>query len=168
MRYFRQYKSTNSVIFFFTLLANNALKARRTMLSEGCIDITHHSATTEKISFLFVSLGRTCIKNVGGPEFSKKKLSEIICVGKCVFPISSVNYEFSRLRKLRRRDKHCPLSKKGYVRANTHQKQNLSTGISSANYKNESRLEPDYLLSIHSKTNVPNRMNRALERGSFE
>ena len=63
------------------------------------------------------------------------------------------------------------LQEKGYVTASTLQKQNPSTTSNSANFTNSSnqfRVKQEPLMSIQSKNNVQNRMNRALEKGNFK
>ena len=63
------------------------------------------------------------------------------------------------------------LQEKGYVTANNLQKQNPSTASNSANFINTSnqfRVKQEPLMSIQSKNNVQNRMNRALRKGIFK
>ena len=63
------------------------------------------------------------------------------------------------------------LQEKGYVTASTLQKQNPSTTSNSANFTNSSnqfRVKQEPLMSIQSKKNVQNRMNRALGKRNFK
>ena len=63
------------------------------------------------------------------------------------------------------------LQEKGYVTASTLQRQNPSTMSNSANFTNSSnqfRVKQEPLMSIQSKNNVQNRMNRALGKGNFK
>ena len=63
------------------------------------------------------------------------------------------------------------LQEKGYVTASTLQKQNPSTTSNSANFTNSSNqfwVKQEPLMSIQSKNNVQNRMNRALGKGNFK
>ena len=63
------------------------------------------------------------------------------------------------------------LQEKRYVTANTLQKQNPSTPSNSANFINSSnqfRVKQEPLMSIQSKNNVRNKMNRALGKGIFK
>ena len=62
------------------------------------------------------------------------------------------------------------LQQKGYVTANTLQKQNPSAASNSTNFINSSnqfRVEQEPLMSIQTRNNFQNRMNRALGKRNF-
>ena len=63
------------------------------------------------------------------------------------------------------------LHEKGYVRANTLQKQNPSAASNSTEFINSSnqfQVKQEPLMSIQTKNYVQNRMNRALGKGNFK